>query len=185
MEEKTACRHGARTLANIRAYPALFAGMRDFAWSRSPGGNDGFRAGVSCRLWRIDFIDAGEQGGTAKALETGRIDAAMLDPAHSAELSSKGFSVLMDMRAADIPGVLTALVVYGAYLREHADVVEKVVAGLVEGIAYSLSPRNKEIVLKTLMTHFELQSREAAERGYESLRSRVNRKPLRLAPRDG
>ena len=137
------------------------------------------RLGLDPKRDRISFVD--EQGGTAQALEAGRIDAGMVDPAHSTELRSKGFSVLLDMRAANIPGVLTALVVHGAYLREHPDVVEKVVPALVEGIAYSLAPGNKQIVLKTLMTHYGLKSPEAAERGYESLLARVNRKPYASA----
>lgn len=128
-----------------------------------------------------DQISIVEVGGDlprlVQALEAGEIDAAVLDPAQSAQLIAKGFSLLLDMYPANISAVQNALVVDGAYLREHSDVVEKFVAALLEGIAFSVSPGNKEIVLKTLMSHLKISARAAAERGYQSILSRVNRKP--------
>lgn len=64
--------------------------------------------------------------------------------------------MLLDMYPANISAAQNALVVAGAYLREQPNVVEKVVAGLVEGIAFSLSPSNKDVVLKTLMAHMKI-----------------------------
>ena len=128
-----------------------------------------------------DQINIVEVGGDlprlVQALEAGEIDAAVVDPAQSAQLIAKGFSLLLDMYPAHISAVQNALVVDGVYLREHPDVVEKFVAGLLEGIAFSISPANREIVLKTLMSHLKISARGAAERGYQSFLSRVNRKP--------
>lgn len=135
-------------------------------------------AGLDPTRDRISFVEVG--GGAlrlAQALEAGEIDAAILDPAQSTQLKARGFSVLLDMAQTNIPGIQNALVVTGAYLRDHPDMVEKAVAGLVEGIAFSLSPPNKETVLKTLTAHLNLSSPAAAESGYQSFLSRVNRKP--------
>src|SRR5437879_2194906 len=101
----------------------------------------------------------------------------MLDPAQGTQLRAKGFSLLLDMSAVDSSAVQQALVVNGAYLRENPDVVEKVVAGLVEGIAFSLSPANKDTVLKTLMAHLNITVPAAVESGYRAFLAHVNRKP--------
>ena len=127
---------------------------------------------------RIDIIEVGgDTPQLAQALGAGEIDAAMLDPAQSTQLQAKGFTLLLDMTSANISAVQQALVVSGTYLREHPNVVEKVVAGLVEGIAFSLSSANKDIVLKTLMAHLKISSPTAAESGYRAFLARVNRKP--------
>jgi NitT/TauT family transport system substrate-binding protein len=127
---------------------------------------------------RISFVEVGGDAlRLVQALQAGEIDAAMLDPAQSTQLRASGFSLLLDMNPANISGVQNVLAVAGAYLREHPDVVEKVVAGLVEGIAYSLSPPNKETVLKTLMAHLNISSPAAAEAGYQNFLARVSRKP--------
>ena len=133
--------------------------------------------GLDPKRDHITFVEVGNLARMARALEAGDIDAAMLDPARSSQLRSKGFSMLLDMYPANISAVQNALIVTGAYLREHPDVVEKVVAGLVEGIAFSLSPANKDVVLKTLMAHMQLTDPAAAESSYKNFASRVLRKP--------
>jgi NitT/TauT family transport system substrate-binding protein len=128
-----------------------------------------------------DGITFPEIGGGAlplvQALEAGRIDAAMLDPSQAAQLIAKRFSLLLDMSTTNIPGIQDALVVAGPYLREHPAVVEKVVAGLVEGIAFSLAPRNKETVIKTLIARLNISSPRAAEVAYQESLTRAIRKP--------
>jgi ABC-type nitrate/sulfonate/bicarbonate transport system substrate-binding protein len=125
----------------------------------------------------ISFVEIGSVPQLAQALEAGRIDAVVIEPGHSAQLRGKGFSLLLDMYPANISGVQNALVVAGAYLREHPDVVEKVVAGLVEGIAFSLAPQNEETVRKMLMARMKVSAPAAAESGYRNFLSRANRKP--------
>ena len=65
-----------------------------------------------------DQISIVEVGGDlprlVQALEAGEIDAAVLDPAQSAQLIAKGFSLLLDMYPANISAVQNALVVDGA-----------------------------------------------------------------------
>jgi len=126
---------------------------------------------------RISFVAVGNLPRMARALEAGEVDAVILDPARSSQLQGKGFSMLLDMYPANISAAQNALVVAGAYLREQPDVVEKVVTGLVEGIAFSLSPSNKDVVLKTLMAHMKITNPAAAESAYKNFSSRVIRKP--------
>jgi ABC-type nitrate/sulfonate/bicarbonate transport system substrate-binding protein len=125
----------------------------------------------------ITFVEIPGTPQLAQALEAGQIDAVVIDPGQSAQLRAKGFSLLLDLYSAEISGVQSALVVTGDYLRERPDVVEKVVAALIEGIGYSLAPRNEEIVRNTLMTRTKISTPAAADIGYQNFLSRANRKP--------
>lgn len=130
----------------------------------------------------ISFVELGSVPQLVQALEDGRIDAVVIDPGQSAQMRGKGFSLLLDMYPANISGVQSVLVVAGAYLREHPDVVEKVVAGLIEGIAFSLAPQNHETVRQTLMARMKISAPAAAESGYRTFLSRANRKPYASIP---
>ena len=125
----------------------------------------------------ISFVEIGSVPQLVQALEAGAIDAVVVDPGQSTQLRSKGFTLLLDMYPANISGVQSALVVAGAYSRQHPDVVEKVIAGLVEGVAFSLAPQNEETVRKTLMARMKISAPAPAESGYRNFLSRANRKP--------
>ena len=126
-----------------------------------------------------DHITIVETAGGAlemmRALEAGEIDATVLDPSLSAQLVAKGFTLLMDLSSIDMPSIQDGMAVESSYLREHTDIVEKVVAGLAEGIVFSQSPRNKEVVVKTLMKWLKISSPDAAELAYEESLTRANR----------
>jgi ABC-type nitrate/sulfonate/bicarbonate transport system substrate-binding protein len=132
--------------------------------------------GLDPKRDNITILSVGNATQIAKALEDGAIDAAMLAPAQSRQMKSKGFSVLLDMYSNNVYGPQNLLSTTGAYFREHSDVVEKVVTTLVEAMAFSLAPKNKPTVLRTIMKAFDLADLAAAERGYEDLRD-LNRKP--------
>jgi NitT/TauT family transport system substrate-binding protein len=125
----------------------------------------------------ISFVELLTVPKLVQALEDGGIDAVVVDPGQSAQLRGKGFSLLLDMSTANILGVQSALVVADAYARQHPDVVEKVVAGLIDGIGFSLAPENKQTVQKTLMARMKISAPAAAESGYQSFLARANRKP--------
>jgi NitT/TauT family transport system substrate-binding protein len=134
--------------------------------------------GLDPKRDQIALVEAKEGAlRQVQMLEDGDIDATVVDPSQSIQLQAKGFSLLLDMSTTKIPGIQDALAVTGPYLSEHPDVVEKVVAGLVEGIAFSLSPRNKEAVLKTLMARLNISSPEAAEVAYQEFLARAAGKP--------
>jgi ABC-type nitrate/sulfonate/bicarbonate transport system substrate-binding protein len=125
---------------------------------------------------QIAIVEVGNVTQMAKALEDGTIDAAMLTPAQSGELKAKGYTVLLDMQETDIYGAPRSLVTTSAFLQEHPDIVEKVVAAFVEAMAFALAPENKSTVLVTISKLFGLTQPAAAEKAYEELRN-LNRKP--------
>jgi len=126
-----------------------------------------------------DHITIVETAGGAlemvRALEAGEIDATVVDPSLSAQLVAKGFTLLMDLSSIDIPSIQDGMAVESSYLRGHPNIVEKVVAGLAEGIVFSQAPRNKEVVVKTLMKWLKISSPDAAELAYEESLKRANR----------
>ena len=124
-----------------------------------------------------DNITVVATGDRLQALEAGTIEAAVLSPAESRQLAGKGFSVLLDLYPANIDVPQNALAVTGAYLRRSPDVVEKVVAALMEGVAFSLSPANKPAVLNTIMNTFRVTDAAAAEDSYQAYVRAVVRKP--------
>lgn len=123
----------------------------------------------------ITFIDVGGVPQQIEALETGRVNAITVEPARAAQLRDKGFSLLLDLQAANITGVQSALVVTGQFLRDHPDVVEKVVTGLVEGFAFGLAPQNEEVVRKTIAERMNLSTSAAVDGAYRSFMARANR----------
>jgi len=48
---------------------------------------------------------------------------------------------------------------------------------MVESLAFSLSPKNKSTVLKTIMKEFNISEPAAAEEGFQQFFHTVNRKP--------
>jgi ABC-type nitrate/sulfonate/bicarbonate transport system substrate-binding protein len=118
----------------------------------------------------------------AKALEDGKIDAAMLTPAQSRQMRAKGFSVPLDMAANNIYGPQGLLVTTPAYLQQHPRVGEKLVTSFIDAAAFSLAPSNKSAVLRTIMKEYKLSDPTAAERGYQDL-SNINRRPYPTAER--
>jgi len=61
-------------------------------------------------------------------------------------------------------------------------VVEKVVAGLIDGIGFSLGPGNEETVRKILMSRMKISAPRAAEIGYRSFLERANRRLYASVP---
>jgi ABC-type nitrate/sulfonate/bicarbonate transport system substrate-binding protein len=113
--------------------------------------------------------------GQMRALENGEIDATVLDPSLSAQLVAKGFNLIMDLSSIDMPSIQDGMMVESSYLRANPDIVEKVVVGLAEGIVFSQSPRNKEIVVKTLMKWLNISDPRVAELAYQESLTRANR----------
>jgi len=113
-----------------------------------------------------------------QSLEAGRIDAAVLDGALMRRLKSKGFYVIADLMPANIPMLNQAVVVSQEFLQKRADVAEEILMALVDSLAYTLAPQNKNVVTKTMMTRFHISDSTVAEEGYQDLLVSVERKPF-------
>jgi NitT/TauT family transport system substrate-binding protein len=133
--------------------------------------------GLEPKRDNISFFPIGDPVVIAQALETGRIDAAVLDPALSRRLSNKGFTQLVDLAKTDatFPGL--GIGVTRAYLDKQPAAVEKLVAALVESLVFVQLPANKPVALKILMKHLRISDAGVAEDGYRDHLLTLNRKP--------
>jgi ABC-type nitrate/sulfonate/bicarbonate transport system substrate-binding protein len=133
--------------------------------------------GLEPKRDNISFLPTGDPVTMAHALETGRIDAVVLDPVLSRGLAQKGFSLLVDLFEANV--VFPGLGLGGtrAYLDDHASTVEKVVTALTESLAFIHAPANKPIVLRSMMKNLRMNDQSAAEEGYQDQLLTLNRKP--------
>jgi ABC-type nitrate/sulfonate/bicarbonate transport system substrate-binding protein len=133
--------------------------------------------GLEPKRDNIAFLPTGDPVAMSQALEAGRIDAAVLDPALSRKLLSKGFSLMVDLAQANVffPGL--GLAATRTYLDEHASIVEKVITALTESLAFILTPGNKSIVLKTVMKNLRTTEPSLAEEAYQDQLLLLVRKP--------
>ena len=133
--------------------------------------------GLEPKRDNISFLPIGDAVTIGHALEAGRIDAAVLDPALSRRLTNKGFSQLVDLAKtnATFPGL--GLGVTRSYLEQQPATIERTVTSLTEGLAFVQSPANKAVVLKVLMKHLRINDPNVAEDGYQDQLLTLNRKP--------
>ncbi len=134
--------------------------------------------GLDVKRDNIQLMVIGDSVLIGQSLEAGRIDAAVLDGALVRRLQSKGFYVVADLAPANIPMVNQAIVVSQEFLQKRIDIAEKILMALVDSLAYTLAPQNKNTVMKTMMTRFHISDTAIAEEGYQDLRVSVERKPF-------
>ena len=133
--------------------------------------------GLEPKRDNISFLPTGDPVTMARSLEAGRIDAAVLDPVLSRQLSGKGFSLLVDLYKTNVyfPGL--GLGVTRGYIEQHTATVEKIVTALTESLAFVINPANKSVVLKSMMKNLRMNDAAAAEDGYQDQLLTLNRKP--------
>jgi NitT/TauT family transport system substrate-binding protein len=127
---------------------------------------------------KVTFLVVGDQTVAVQALEAGQIDMTVLDGVFSRRLKQKGFNILAELAKEKIPFSSQGLVARGSTLQEQRDMIESIEKGLLEGIAFCLSPRNKAAVIATIMKRLKLNDQSAAEEGYLDVINGVERKPL-------
>ena len=133
--------------------------------------------GLEPKRDNISFLPIGDPVIIAQALEAGRIDAAVLDPALARLLTSKGFSLLVDLgtTGATFPGL--GVGVTRNTLEQQSAALEKLVTALTESLAFVQLPANKAVVVKILMKHLRINQLKLAEDGYQDHLLTLNRKP--------
>jgi NitT/TauT family transport system substrate-binding protein len=119
----------------------------------------------------------GEQALTVQALQSGVVNAAILDGIFSRRLKPKGFTTLGEYSELKHQFVSQALVVQRTLLQQRGDMLENLLKAEIEGLAYVLAPKNKSVVVKTLMRRMKTDA-AAAEEGYQDLLRGMERKPI-------
>ena len=126
---------------------------------------------------KIQMQVVGDQGIQAQALEAGLCDAAVLDGAFSRRLKQKGMNILAEYTELTKPLTGQSLVLHRTILQQQPDLAENYLKAEIEGLAYSLGPKNKPAVLKAMMKYLRTDA-AGAEDGYLDLIRGVDRKPI-------
>ena len=132
--------------------------------------------GLNPQRDNINVLQVGDQSVIAQAMEAGAIDAAALDGVFSRRLKQKGFNILAEFGQSNIPTIGLGLIAKSVFIRERQDVLEGILKGLSEAVAFILSPKSKPVVLKTIMQHLRLSDPTAVEEGYQDLVTGLDKK---------
>ena len=134
--------------------------------------------GLDVKRDNINILMIGDSVLIGQSLEAGRIDAAVLDGGLARRLISKGFSVIVDLTPANIPMVNQAVVVTPEFVQKRPELAERILMVLVDSLAFTLAPMNKNIVLRTIMRRLQLEDAKVGEEGYQDLMTSIERKPF-------
>ena len=126
---------------------------------------------------QISMQVLGDQPIMMQAVETGIADAAALDGVFSKILRQKGFTVLGESANLAQRTVGQAMVVPQAFLSQRPDIVENYLKAEIEALAFSVAPKNKATVIKTIMKRLKANANDSEE-GYQDLLKGVDRKPF-------
>jgi ABC-type nitrate/sulfonate/bicarbonate transport system substrate-binding protein len=118
---------------------------------------------------KILLMVLGDQSILTQALATGGIDATYLSYTYSASLKEKGFNVLVDMGKAPILYQGLALATERSYLKQNPQIIDSIMRGVVESVAFIQRPAQKETVIKSLTKNLRLKNAQDAETGYQAL----------------
>ena len=118
---------------------------------------------------KMTVMIIGDSPVLAQSLESGGIEATYLNYTHSRALKEKGFPVLLDLGKAPIPYQGLAAATRRGYLKQNPQIVDSLMRGFVETVAFIHKPGNKETVVKSLVKNLRLKSAQDAEIGYAAL----------------
>jgi NitT/TauT family transport system substrate-binding protein len=118
---------------------------------------------------KMTILIIGDSPVLAQSLETGGIEATYLNYTYSRSLKEKGFPVMLDLAKAPIPYQGLAAASRRVYLRQNPQIIDSLMRGLVDTVAFIQKPGNKEAVVKSLMKNLRLKNTQDAETGYQAL----------------
>ncbi|MSP39521.1 MAG: ABC transporter substrate-binding protein [Deltaproteobacteria bacterium] len=118
---------------------------------------------------KMTIMVIGDSPVLAQSLEQGSIEATYLNYTHSRALKEKSFPVLLDLGKAPIPYQGLAAATRRGYLKQNPLIVDALMRGFVETVAFIHKPGNKEYVVKSLVKNLRLKNAQDAEIGYTAL----------------
>ncbi len=128
---------------------------------------------------KIQFRSLGEQAVMAQGVLTGAADAAFFGYTFGKMLESKGFRVLADGEKLPIPYQGSGVMSRRGFVSSSPAVVDNVLRGLLDSVAFIRNPENKTSVTKSLAKALRFRRIEDAEEGYQSM---VNLYEKRIYP---
>jgi NitT/TauT family transport system substrate-binding protein len=125
---------------------------------------------------KINILAVGDQNVLAQALESGTIDATVLDGVQSRRLAALGFSTLADLNKFNLPILSSGFVMREPNIQKDPQLAENLLKAVIEGAAFSLSVQQKPSTLKILQKYLKVSEKDAEE-GYRDLVLGTDKKP--------
>jgi len=132
--------------------------------------------GLDAKRDGITFRVLGDESVRSQALLNETVAATHLGYTFSQPLIARGFTNLADLAKLPIPFQSTGVLTTKRFLNSSPEVVEGVLRGILDSLAFIAQPENKPAVLKSLMKGLRLQKIEQAVEGYETLAHIYERK---------
>jgi len=137
--------------------------------------------GLDVRRDNIALQGTGEQVVRAQALESGKVDAAVIDQSFSKKLEERGFNVIGDSQKVDIPFTGVDIVTTRGFINDQPVVLENLLKALLESLAYVVAPKNHAVVVELIAKKLRLKEITTAEEGYADVVRTMARKPYPAA----
>ncbi|HVO94135.1 MAG TPA: ABC transporter substrate-binding protein [Terriglobales bacterium] len=125
---------------------------------------------------KINILAVGDQNVLAQALESGTIDATVLDGVQSRRLAALGFPTLVDLNKYNLPILSSGFVMREPNIQKNPQLAENLMKAVIEGAAFSLSQQQKPTTLKILQKYLKVSEKDAEE-GYRDLVLGTDKKP--------
>ena len=132
--------------------------------------------GLDAKRDGITFRILGDEAIRSQALLQDSVAATHLGYTFSAPLIQRNFTNLADLAKLPIPFQSTGVLTTRRFMNASPEVVENVLRGIVDSLAFIAQPENKPAVLKSLMKGLRLKNVEQAVEGYDTLASIYERK---------
>jgi NitT/TauT family transport system substrate-binding protein len=137
-----------------------------------PGSSDDYGARVAIRKWGLEpdkdvfFISVGGPPDRLAALQSGRVDAVLIQPPLTVRARKAGFHELASLADLGLDYLGTSLVTSRSVIDKKRDLVRRMVTAFVEGIHFYKT--NKQASLRSISKLMKIDDAEAIEESYNA-----------------
>lgn len=175
MTNNVVARPGIKTSRDLRGKILGIQGIGGTNWMAALLWLEYF--GLDLRRDNIMLQGTGEQVVRAQALESGKVDAAVIDMSFSKKLEQRGFNVVGDSQKSNIPFTGVDIVTTRGFMADQPVLIENMLKALLESLAYLIAPKNQNTVVELIMKKLRLKDPVTAEEGYHDTVRIMSRKP--------
>ena len=129
------------------------------------------RLGVDADKHKLQMRVIGDEPTILQALLASNIDAAVITHASAAVAKRASLRSLANTTELRVPYQGVGICTRSDRIATAPDLIMRLVKGMVEGVAYIQSPRNKRDVMDVLKRHLRLGNDQDAETSYNALRT--------------
>ena len=137
-----------------------------------PGSSDDYGARVAVRKWGLEpdkevfFVSVGGPPDRFLALQTGRVDAVLIQPPLTVKARKAGFNELAALADLGLDYLGTSLVTSRAVIDKKTELVRRMVTAFAEGIHFYKT--NKPASLRSIAKLMKIDDAEAIEESYNA-----------------